>query len=368
MSDSRLQPGSAAHAALDALVGDSDWVRQVRAVVRGVAGYQTSVLISGASGTGKELIARAIHAHSPRADKRFIPVDCASITGTLFASHMFGHVKGAFTGANHDAVGCFRAADGGTIFLDELGELELELQAKLLRVLQERVVVPVGSHDGVPVDVRIIAATNRDLRKEVSAGRFREDLYYRLNVVAIQTLPLKDRPEDVEILAEHFLAAFAADGMPLKRFSPAALQKLRHYSWPGNVRELENAVERAILFSAGDWIEPNVLPEDAETVSAQTIPAAPVACEPTVVRAAPAAVLSLPPAPAADGHWPTADEVMREHIRKTLEVAAYNQSAAARLLGIDRHQLRRRISQYGLDDVPTKVGRPAIRVEPKRAA
>ena len=175
--------------ALDAIVGHSEWVEQTRAVIRAVAGYSSSVLITGASGTGKELIARAIHNLSPRSVQRFIPVDCASITGPLFASHMFGHLKGAFTGATYNAVGCFRAAEGGTIFLDEIGELDLELQAKLLRVLQERVVTPVGSHDGMPVDVRILAATNRDLQQEVAAGRFREDLYFRLNVVSIQSSP-----------------------------------------------------------------------------------------------------------------------------------------------------------------------------------
>ena len=174
---------------LEAILGHSEWVERTRAVIRAVAAFPSSILITGDSGTGKELIARAIHALSPRFAHRFIPVDCASITGPLFASHMFGHLKGAFTGASYNAVGCFRAADGGTIFLDEIGELDLELQAKLLRVLQERVVTPVGSHDGAPVDVRILAASNRDLQQAVAAGRFREDLYFRLNVVSIQTSP-----------------------------------------------------------------------------------------------------------------------------------------------------------------------------------
>src|SRR6516165_989661 len=157
---------------LESLVGHCEWMEQLRSVIQAVAPYSSSVLITGPSGTGKELVARAIHQLSPRAACRFIPVDCASITGPLFASHMFGHLKGSFTGASYNAVGCFRAADGGTIFLDEIGELDLELQAKLLRVLQERVVTPVGSHDGAPVDVRVIAASNRDLQIEVAAGRF----------------------------------------------------------------------------------------------------------------------------------------------------------------------------------------------------
>jgi DNA-binding NtrC family response regulator len=319
-------------------------------------------MITGASGTGKELVARAIHALSPRNDKRFIPVDCASITGTLFASHMFGHVKGAFTGATHPALGCFRAADGGTIFLDEIGELELELQAKLLRVLQERVVVPVGSHDGVPVNVRVVAATNRDLKREVSEGRFREDLFYRLNVVAIQTLPLRERSEDIGFLAEHFLAEFAAEnGTPEKRLSPAARAKLLRYPWPGNVRELQNAMERAVLFTEGEMINPEVLPDEPEPAdeprAASTF--GPAACEPESEI--------LPLAFTAD-HWPTAAQVEREHIRRTLEFAAYNQSAAARLLDIDRHQLRRRIAEYGIDTSQSREGRPPLRLTERRRA
>ncbi len=351
--------------ALDAMVGNSEWVEQTRAVIRAVAAYSSSVLITGASGTGKELIARAIHDLSPRSKHRFIPVDCAAITGPLFASHMFGHLKGAFTGATYNAVGCFRAADGGTIFLDEIGELDLELQAKLLRVLQERVVTPVGSHDGAAVDVRILAATNRDLQQDVAAGRFREDLYFRLNVVAIQTRPLRERGEDIEVLAEHFLRRFAVEnGMPWKRLSEAARKQLRAYPWPGNIRELENAVERAILFSPGELIEAAVLPcaaaggdeKGTGPIRAQHPPGRsveldPSACHPAISPVDFAAGLALrhsalPPA-AEDGRWPTAAEVLRQHILRTLEHTG-NRSAAARLLGIDRHQLRRRMFEFGL--------------------
>ena len=346
---------SQGQASLDAIVGQSDWVRQIRSIVTGVAGYSSSVMITGASGTGKELLARAIHALSPRAAGRFIPVDCASITGTLFASHMFGHVKGAFTGATHAALGCFRAADGGTIFLDEIGELSLDLQATLLRVLQERVVVPVGSHDGIAVNVRIVAATNRDLKQEVAAGRFREDLYYRLNVVALQTLPLRERDGDIEILAQHFLTRFAVEnGMPLKSLSAAAVEQLRRYPWPGNVRELENALERAILFTAGDAIGPEVLPASTEP---QSTPAA--ACSPAPLSES---IAMFPRV--EDGRWPTAAEVEREHIRQTLEHVGHNQTAAARLLGIDRLQLRRRMAVHGLE-FQSKAGRPS---QSKRAA
>jgi DNA-binding NtrC family response regulator len=340
------------HKALDAIVGHSEWVEQTRAVIRAVAPYSSSILITGPSGTGKELIARAIHNLSPRSVRRFIPVDCASITGPLFASHMFGHLKGAFTGATYNAVGCFRAAEGGTIFLDEIGELDLELQAKLLRVLQERVVTPVGSHDGAPVDVRILVATNRDLQQEVAAGRFREDLYFRLNVVSIQSRPLRERSEDIEVLAEHFLRRFTVEnGMPLKRLSEAARKQLRGYPWPGNIRELENAIERAILFSPGELIEAGVLP----TVAA-SIPDTISSIGFTESAAGPALQHT-----ADDGRWLTAAEVQRRHILRTLEHTEYNQSAAARLLGMDRHQLRRRMAEYGLmTPGQAKRGRPAV--------
>ena len=183
----------AAEAATLEIVGVSAWAADIRKKVLAVAACPSNVLVTGPTGTGKEVIARAIHARGPRAQKPFIPVDCAAATGTLFASHIFGHLKGAFTGAGYAALGCFRAAHGGTIFLDEVGELESDMQTKLLRVLQQRRVIPVGGHEEVPVDVRVIAATNRDLRCEVAAKRFREDLYYRLHVVTLRTLPLRER-------------------------------------------------------------------------------------------------------------------------------------------------------------------------------
>ena len=348
--------------ALDALVGQSDWIEQLRAVIRAVAAYSSSVLVIGPSGTGKELVARAIHSLSPRAGKRFIPVDCASITGPLFASHMFGHRKGAFTGASYNAVGCFRAADGGTIFLDEIGELDMELQAKLLRVLQERVVTPVGSHDGAPVDVRVIAASNRDLRAEVAAGRFREDLYFRLNVVSIETRPLRERGDDIEMLAEHFLRRLAVEnGMPLKELSDPARRQLRAYDWPGNVRELENAIERAILFSPGECIEAGLLPGASSNGADKAFDEVAVIGFDTAVRQTISHV-------SRDGRWLTAAEVEREHILRTLEHTGHNQSAAARLLGIDRHQLRRRMLEYGLTAPgQSRRGRPAIALARKAA-
>ena len=342
---------------LEALVGQSDTMERLRSVIQAVAPYSSSVLITGPSGTGKELIARAIHQLSPRSECRFIPVDCASISGPLFASHMFGHLKdsfaGSFTGASYNAVGCFRAADGGTIFLDEIGELNLELQAMLLRVLQERVVIPVGSHDGAPVDVRIVAASNRDLQIEVAAGRFREDLYFRLNVVSIETRALRERGEDVELLAEHILNRLAAEnGMPRKHLSEAAQRQLHTYDWPGNIRELENAIERAILFSSGDEIDAHLLPgstcteEEVATIGFEKAVADMATTNREAANSASAQTIGLHYGD--DGQWPTAAEVERHHIMRTLEHASHNQSAAARLLDIDRHQLRRRMQEYGL--------------------
>ncbi len=227
----------AAEADLGGIVGGSSWARDIHAKILAVAGCPSNVLITGPTGTGKELIARAIHAHSSRARQPFIPVDCAAVAGTLFASHVFGHLKGAFTGAGYAALGSFRAAHGGTIFLDEVGELECDMQMKLLRVLQQRVVTPLGSHEEIPVDVRVIAATNRDLARQMAEGQFREDLYYRLNVISLRTTPLRDRPEDIEPLARHFLDKLAVlHGLAPKRLSSAAVDRLRRYDWPGNVR------------------------------------------------------------------------------------------------------------------------------------
>jgi DNA-binding NtrC family response regulator len=374
-AESKTDSKSAA-AAIQRIVGVSAWADQVRRSIELVSVHQSNVLIIGPSGTGKELIARAIHACSRRSTRPFIPVDCAVTTGTLFASHMFGHMKGSFTGATSATLGCFRAADSGTIFLDEIGEMELELQAKLLRVLQQRVVVPVGSHQELPVDVRVLAATNRDLAKEVDAGRFREDLFYRLNVVTIRTLPLRERPEDIPVLADRYLAELSArHGMPLCTLAPPAIEVLQSYAWPGNVRELENVLERAVMFSSGDEIDPDALtglmgsggpvPGDASGTAAMAaaatqgiVSATPLPgvfrVEPKL-RAAPAS--AAPGAPAAEGasgeNWPTLADVERVHLEKTLAATMQNKSLAAKMLGIDRSVLRRKLKTYGLDESAT---------------
>ena len=347
----------AAEAATLEIVGVSAWAADIRKKVLTVAACPSNVLVTGPTGTGKEVVARAIHARGPRALKPFIPVDCAAATGMLFASHLFGHLKGAFTGASHAALGCFRAAHGGTIFLDEVGELESDMQTKLLRVLQQRMVIPVGGHEEVPIDVRVIAATNRDLRHEVAAGRFREDLYYRLHVVALRTLPLRERPEDIEHLARHFLHKLAiTHGLPPKRLSEAALERLHWCDWPGNVRQLENVLERAVFLTPGDLIDA----EDIRTM--EEYEPLPRGGEPTV-RTAPALLNANPDdrctavvhRAAADGHWPTMAEVEHEHIRKTLNLTFGNRSATARLLDMERHQLTRKIRKYGLDASCAKV-------------
>ena len=369
-----------AETAIQRIVGVSPWSDQVRRSIELVAAHHSSVLIMGPSGTGKELIARAIHACSLRAQQPFIPVDCAVTTGTLFASHMFGHVKGSFTGATSSTLGCFRAADGGTIFLDEIGEMELELQAKLLRVLQQRTVVPVGSHQEVPVDVRVLAATNRELSREVNEGRFREDLFYRLNVVAIQTLPLRERPEDVPVLAARYLAELAArHGMPMCSLSQPAIDVLQAYAWPGNVRELENVLERAVMFSSGDEIDPDALSglmgtrpaaepssgaaQLAVAASRGIVSATPL---PGVYRVEPRirpSVQAVPPPAAADDAtaWPTLADVERMHLERTLTATMQNKSLAAKMLGIDRSVLRRKLQRYGLDE---SGSRPADGYEP----
>jgi transcriptional regulator with PAS, ATPase and Fis domain len=325
---------------VDQIVGISPWAREVRLRIAQVAPYGSSVLITGPSGTGKELIARSIHVSSGRANGPFIPVDCASIPGTLFASQLFGHVKGAFTGASAAALGCFRAAEGGTIFLDEVGELDIELQSKLLRVIQERQVTPVGSHEPIPIDVRIIAATNRDLRQELANNKFRLDLYYRLDVLSLGSVPLKERSEDIEPLSEYFLDRMVEDReMPRKRLTAAAVRMMRAYDWPGNVRQLQNILERAVVLSQGDEIGPEWIPRMDDTAMPLPAPTAPVANGALSDDSAAA----LP----TEG-WLSHADNEKEHLRRTLEHTGYNQSAAARLLEIDYRLLLRRMKKHGL--------------------
>ena len=350
------------------IVGISRWARNIRAQIIAVSAFPSNVLVTGPTGTGKEIISRALHAFSPRAKKPFIPVDCAAIPASLFSSHIFGHLKGAFTGADHAALGCFQAAEGGTIFLDEIGELGSDMQTKLLRVLQQRTVCPVGSHQEIPIDVRVIAATNRDLVREVSAGRFREDLYYRLNVVSLRTAPLRERPEDIAELARHFLSKLAFNyGLQVKYLSETAHSRLQRCDWPGNVRQLENVLERAAFSSPGQAITV----EDVFPAQEEAVLEAAIALKSSVLP-----LLSTTSGPAKDstaenpkgcclaaveGRWSTMAEVEREHIRRTLGLSNGNQSEAAQLLGMERHQLARKLRKYGLNDSAPQRGRASKR-------
>jgi DNA-binding NtrC family response regulator len=299
------------------------------------------------------LVARQIHARSPRADEPFIPVDCASMSGELMSSQLFGHVAGAFTGANCDALGCFRAANRGTIFLDEIGELEFSLQAKLLRVLQEHVVTPVGSHQGEPVDVRVVAATNRNLRLDVTEGRFREDLFYRLDVVHLRTAALCERTGDICELASNFLRQLAGEGLPKCTLSPDASSVLVEFKWPGNVRQLRNVLEQAAIDSDSPVISANLLqrimslsPGSSEE-DVQPAVAAEATCRATTDRLEGHATVIRHPITNGD-EWLSLDELERDHIARTLAHTFNNRSAAARLLGITRQALLRKMKRHGL--------------------
>lgn len=318
------------------IVGESPALAAMLARIEAVADTPANVLIVGETGTGKELVAHAIHARSRRADGPLVKVNCASIPHELFESEFFGHAKGAFTGAYRDRVGRFQLADGGTIFLDEVGEIPLELQGKLLRVLQEREFERVGEDTTRQVDVRVIAATNRDLEKEVENGNFREDLYYRLSVFPVQVPPLRRRGDDVIQLAVHFLEQVCRDfGRPIPNFTQSQVDALRRYDWPGNIRELKNVIERAVILSRGDSLRLDL------NLSSDTAPDSP---DPPVVAADPGA-------PATIFTERQLRQQQRENMRRALEIADWRISGkggAAELLGLKPSTLADRIRAYGL--------------------
>jgi two-component system, NtrC family, response regulator HydG len=315
----------------DRIIGKSQAMRALMDMLAMIAPSEATVLIAGESGTGKELIARSIHANSPRKDNPLVVVNCAAIAETLLESELFGHEKGAFTGADRARMGRFQQAQGGSLFLDEIAETSPAMQAKLLRAIQEREIQRVGGLDTLHVDVRIIAATNRDLVQEVKTGRFREDLFYRLNVVALEVPPLRRRLDDIPLLANHFMALFAArNRKPVKGFSPQAMDMLIKYHWPGNVRELENAIERAVILLPGDYITENQLPMTIAQHSTDE----------TQHSQAPAA-----PIPSASRPL---EAVERDAILSALEAAGGNKSEAARRLGITRKTLHNKLKQYGV--------------------
>jgi DNA-binding NtrC family response regulator len=306
------------------LIGESAAMQQIHDLVQRVGPTDSTVLITGESGTGKELIARAIRDHSPRRDKPFVTVDCGALVGTLFESELFGHIKGSFTGATSMKHGRFELANGGMIFFDEIANVSPDIQVKLLRVIQEREFTRVGATQVIPIDVRILAATNRNLPDEIREGRFREDLFYRLCVVPIILPPLRQRREDIPILAEHFLHKHSGRrGSRIRGFSNEALDVLVKHDWPGNVRELENAIERAIILARGDVITP-----------ADLVYYGPI----------------MKPEATLDDLSPLVN-VEKEHIARALRYHAGNRTAAAKTLGIDRKTLWRKIQAYGLGDL-----------------
>lgn len=321
------------------IVGSSAPMRRLLDAVARVAPTDSTVLVTGETGTGKELIARAIHRRSPRAGRPLVTVNCASLAPELVASEMFGHEKGAFTGALQRRIGRFESAQGGTIFLDEIGELSPELQAALLRVLQERVFERVGGTEPIEVDVRVVAATNRNLEAEVDAGRFRMDLYYRLNVFPIESPPLRERSADIPVLVDYFVARFAQRmGKPIRSISQSALDAMQKYSWPGNVRELQNVLERAVILADGDvlrvpWLERGdaspASVDGARTVATGSVPAA----------------NESPATEASD-----ADEraLLLDALRRTRGRVA-GEKGAARLLGVPASTLESRIRKLGID-------------------
>ncbi len=332
------------------MVGEAPALQAIREQIARAAPTGARILVRGESGTGKELVARAFHDASDRADGPFVKVNCAAIPEELIESELFGAVKGAYTGSTADRDGKFQQAHGGTLFLDEIGDMSPRAQAKVLRALQEGEVEKVGGSGARKVDVRVVAATNRDLEADVREGRFREDLYYRLNVVPVTVPPLRDRRADVPLLADHFLARYCSENdLPSREFDAAARDLLASCDWPGNVRELHNAVERLAIMSPGAVIGADDL--RAAGVLTGAAPAAAPAADPGGVldRVAPAS----PSAVKAEGGLVKARQAFEAGcIRRALDEAGGNVSAAARDLGIDRTNLHKKIAAYGLDDRP----------------
>jgi DNA-binding NtrC family response regulator len=307
---------------LQDMIGNSPGMRQLFEKIRMVADTKSTVLITGESGTGKELVARSLHQLSSRVRQPFIPVNCAAIPETLIESELFGHEKGAFTGASDRSKGLFQAADGGSLFIDEIGELQLGLQSKLLRAIENKKIMPVGSSAEVDVDVRLIAATNRDMMQQVEKKEFREDLYYRLKVIELHIPPLRERPEDIPLLVRHFVDEIATENnRPVKEVAPDALAAIESYRWPGNVRELHNTLEGIIILSLNDRIELDDLPGLVRGAEAK----------PTIVKPG-----------------MTMREIEKEAIRQALEETDGHRANAAELLDISVRTLQRKIKEYGL--------------------
>ena len=318
-----------------ALVGHSPAIIEVMKTVARAAPTQATVMLLGETGTGKELVARTIHGYSERNGRRFVAVNCSALAEGLLESELFGHVRGAFTGAAGSRPGLFREADRGTLFLDEIGDISPALQARLLRALQEHEIVPLGSETPVKVDVRIIAATHRDIGALVRAGRFREDLYYRLNVVTLQLPPLRHRKQDIPLLMDHFLRELTErHGRGPVAVDPEAQQRLLAYDWPGNIRELQNVLERALVLAEQDVIGPEHLPAEVRPGGGPADAPAPEPDRPAAAPA-PSALLSL-------------EEIERRHVMRVLEATGGSREDASRILGISRRTLTRMVQRWGL--------------------
>lgn len=324
------------HQQLSKIIGKTPAMLEVYKTVARVAATNSTVLVLGESGTGKEMIARAIHEHSPRANRPFVAVDCGALTETILESELFGHVRGAFTGALADKKGVFEEAQGGTCFLDEIGGISSNLQARLLRVLQEHEIRRVGGKEWISVDVRVVAATNCNLVESVKHGEFRQDLYYRLNVVAIPLPPLRERKDDIPLLAQHFLQRYNKENhKTISTISDKAMELLCSYSWPGNIRELENAIERAVVLSYQPVLLPEDLPRDVRERGASRFPLEGW----------------------EDGQFlfpdtPNLEEVKKRYVLHVLKQTEGNISATARVLNIDRRSLYRMLARYKIEPSP----------------
>jgi DNA-binding NtrC family response regulator len=307
------------------IIGQSSKMRTLRETINQVAQLDCNVLIQGETGTGKELVAKTIHELSPRGDKRFMAFNCGAFTEELITSELFGHERGAFTGAVKVKKGLLEQAHGGTVFFDEVGELPLSMQVKLLRVLQERTLMRVGGAEEIAIDIRVLAATNKDLKKEAESGGFRTDLFYRLDVLTITVPPLFERREDIPLLANHFLAKHSRPGRAIPQLSPEAARRLMNYEYPGNIRELENIVQRILVHCDGETVEPHHLLADLGDSA-------------TVV------------ARESRQDWPSLNDHEKQYILEVLDEVEGNKSLAAKILGIDRVSLWRKIKRYGLED------------------
>jgi two-component system nitrogen regulation response regulator GlnG len=342
----RLRSGLQEVREFSALIGRHPRMQDVYKTIGRIAGTDVTVLLRGESGTGKELVARAIHHYSRRAGRPFVAVSCAAIPGTLLESEMFGHERGAFTDAKERRLGKFELAHGGTLYLDEIGDMPLELQTKLLRALQERTIERLGGHESIRIDVRVLAATNRDLETFMREGKFREDLYYRLNVVTLNLPPLRERRRDIPLLVEHFLAKYATE-LGECGVAPEAFDRLVGHDWPGNVRELENVVQRAMVMASSGVILPEHLP--IGPVSAAASVAVDASLEEIIERKLIECVRGLREHASANLYDLMIGLVEKPLLRAVLRETGGNQVRAAQILGINRNTLRKKLTEHGID-------------------